>query len=242
MSPQDSTEKQPDRGHSLNRWLATLVLVALLLAIAVIGYLIVDTILALRQPAAGLPGAVGTQVQQVLNPTPTIIASPQTVVRQVQTLARLETASYTIEKVITAESGEGPLGFLFRDRLLLVAQGQVIAGTDLLRMQPDDVQIAGNTAYITLPASEIFIATLDNENTYVYDRETALFGQQIDLETLARQEAEAAILQAALEDGILDLAERNTQAYVGALVRALGFEDVVFITGTPAPDQDLGNR
>jgi hypothetical protein len=244
---QDENEQEPSsgqrmRGNGTNRTLGTLALVAVLLVIAIVGYLVVDTILALRQPIIGAPGALSTQVQQVLNPTPTIIASPQTVVREVQNLARLETSSYTIEKVITAQSGEGPLGFLFQDKLLLVAQGQVIAGVDLARMSVDDVQIAGTTAYVTLPAAEIFVATLDNENTYVYDRQTGLFGQQIDLETLARQEAEAAILQAALEDGILTQAQDNAEAYVGGLIRALGFEQVVFIAGTPGPDQNQGDR
>lgn len=223
------------------RLLATIVLIAALLVILVVGYLIVDTILALRQPVTVIPGAVGTQVQEVLNPTPTIIADPVTVVRQVQSLSRLETASYTIEKVITAESGEGPLGFLFRDRLLLVAQGQVIAGVDLSRMSEGDVQVAGTSVFVTLPAAEIFVATLDNDETYVYDRQTAVLGQQIDLETLARQEAEQAILDAALEDGILKMAQNNAEQYLTGLMRALGFEEAIFVTGTPAPDQDQGN-
>jgi hypothetical protein len=144
--------------------------------------------------------------------------------------------------VITAESGEGPLGFLFQDRLLLVAQGQVIAGVDLARLQEQDVQVVGSTVYLTLPAAEIFVATLDNDETYIYDRQTGVFGQQIDLETLARQEAEQEILSAALEDGILDTAEQNAQHYIEGLIRALGFDEVVFVRATPAPDQDVGDQ
>lgn len=228
-------------GRGINQWLVTLVLVAVLLLLLIVGYVIVDTVVSLGRATTGVPGAVATQVQQIVNPTPTIIADPQTVIRQVQSLSRLETASYTIEKVITAESGEGPLGFLFQDKLLLIAQGQVIAGVDLGRMNPDDVRIAGDTVYVVLPAAEIFVATLDNDETYVYDRQTGVLGQQVDLETLARQQAEEEILNAALEDGILDLAQKNAEAAVGGLIRALGFADVVFIKGTPAPGQDLGN-
>ncbi len=232
----------PRPHRSPSHLLGTIIVLALLLAIAIVGYLIVDGLLQLQRPFVEMPEAVGTQLQQILNPTPTLIASPQTIVHEVQTLARLETASYTIEKVIAAESGEGPLGFLFRDKLLLVAQGQVIAGVDLTRVTVNDVQVVGTTVYITLPASEIFVATLDNENTYVYDRQTALFGQQVDLETLARQEAERVILQAALEDGILDMAQKNAELYVGSLIRALGFEEVVFVRGTPAPGQNRGEN
>lgn len=238
MEQQETPEDR--RGIGLNRLLSTLILVAILLVIVIVGYLIVDALLAFSRLPGSVPEAVGTQVQQVLNPTPTLIADPVTVVRQVQALSRLETAAYTIEKVITAESGEGPLGFLFKDRLLLVAQGQVIAGVDLARMGESDVRVAGTSVFVTLPAAEIFVATLDNDATYVYERQTAVLGQQVDLETLARQEAERRILQAALEDGILDMAQSNAEQYIAGLLKALGFEEVVFIKGTPAPDQNRG--
>jgi len=242
MTEQGNEQRESSRQRrGLNQWLVTLILGAVLILLLIVGYVVVDTVLSLGRATSSIPRTVATQVQQVLNPTPTIIADPQTVVLQVQSLSRLETAAYTVEKVITAESGEGPLGFLFRDKLLLIAQGQVIAGVDLGRMSADDVRIAGDTVYVTLPAAEIFVATLDNDETYVYDRQTAVLGQQVDLETLARQQAEEEILNAALEDGILDLAQKNAESTVGSLIRALGFNDVIFIKGTPGPGQNLGN-
>src|SRR5689334_13125617 len=110
-------ERPPRQGATLNQILSSAILVAVLLVILVVGYVIVTTILALQAPVVSVPQAIGTQVQQVLNPTPTIIASPVTVIRQIRSLSRLETVSYQIEKVITAQNGEGPLGFLFEDKL-----------------------------------------------------------------------------------------------------------------------------
>jgi hypothetical protein len=227
-------ETSPRRGRNI---LSTLILLAILLVIVVVGYLIVDVLLSFRDTTMAVPNAVATEVREIINPTPTIIADPATIILQVRPLARLETASYTIEKVITAESGEGPLGFLFSDRLLLVAHGQVIAGVDLSRLTEEDVRVVGESVFITLPAAEVFVYTLNNEQTYVYDRDTAILGQNIDLETLARQAAEREILDAALEDGILSLAQDNAEDYVEGLMRALGFTEVVFTSATPAPDQ-----
>lgn len=212
-----------------------LVGLAVLIMVAVIGYLLIDTALSIRDSVLGGPRGVGTQIDQIVNPTPTIAVDPVTVILEIRALSRLETASYTIEKIITAESGEGPLGFLFRDRLLLVAHGQVIAGVDLGRMSEDDIQVVGDRVFVTLPAAEVFVTTLDNDQTYVYDRETALFGQQVDLETLARQAAEGAILEAALEDGILELAQNNAENVIRTLLLGLGFNEVVFVTATPMP-------
>lgn len=49
---------------------------------------------------------IKTQVSELLHPTPTIIPDPVTIIKSVQSLARLETIQYTVEKVITAEAGQ----------------------------------------------------------------------------------------------------------------------------------------
>jgi hypothetical protein len=235
-----SEDRRPSGG--INQILSNGLLIVIIGVVVVVGYLIVKTLMDISSAATSVPNSLATQAQQLLNPTPTIIADPVTVVKQIRTLSRLETASYTIEKVITAETGEGALGFLFQDKLLLIAQGEVIAGIDLERLGENDVKVVGTSVIITLPASEIFVATLDNDATYVYDRQTGLLGQKVDLETQARQKAEEEILKAALEDGILKLAQDNGQNVVQKLLLALGFSDVSFIIGTPAPDQNTGGN
>jgi hypothetical protein len=182
------------------------------------------------QPVNDLTGGLATQVNRFLNPTPTILPDPLTIINQVTSLARLETIQYSVEKVIAAESGQGPFGFLFGDRLLLVAHGEVIAGIDLSKLQAADLELRGGALYVTLPEPEIFIATLDNSQTYVYDRDQGILTHgDINLETLARQAAEEEIRQAALEDGILDQALTNAQNYLERLFNDLGYETVIFI-------------
>lgn len=173
--------------------------------------------------------ALQTQVAQLANPTPTIIPDPVTYINEIRALARLETIQYSVEKVITAEVGQGTFGFAFGDKLLFVAHGIVIAGIDMEKLQPSDMTFDGTVLYVNLPPAEIFIATLDNEKSYVYDRETGLLTQgQVDLETLARQTAEDEIRKAALEDGILEQAQRNGEAYLIKFFNALGFKTVIF--------------
>ncbi len=184
---------------------------------------------------------VSIDPQQLLpQPTPTIYPSAATVIQGVQALSRLETASYQIEKVITAESGQGPLGFLFGDKLLLIAYGEMIAGVDLSFIGPADLMTTDDgTVYLRLPPSEVFVATLDNSRTYVYDRRTGVAGMNAQLETAARQEAERLMLQAALENGLLETAEDNARNVLRSLILSLGFRHVIFVkempTPTPAP-------
>ncbi len=177
-----------------------------------------------------------TQVSDLLNPTPTIIPDPITIIRDVRALARLETIQYSVEKVITAEMGQGNFSFLFGDRLLFVAHGTVIAGIDMAKINPEDMWLEGEVLNVRLPQPEVFVATIDNEKSYVYDRETGLLTQpDQNLETKARQAAENEIRKAALEDGIIDLAKVNAESFLTRFYRALGYDTVVFLYPTPEP-------
>lgn len=181
-------------------------------------------------PVEQMTGLVGTQVADVLKPSPTILPNPVSVVRSVRSLARLETIEYAIEKVITAESGQGPFGFLFGDRLILVAQGQVLAGVDLNKLGPKDLWLENGVLYVDLPEAEIFVASLDNEKTYVYNRERGLLTRgSLSLEGDARAAAEREIEKAAIENGILDQARRNAESYLYGFLVQLGYPEVIFV-------------
>ncbi len=173
--------------------------------------------------------ALQTQVSQLMNPTPTIIPDPVTYINEIRALARLETIQYSVEKVITAEIGQGTFSFAFGDKLLFVAHGIVIAGIDMEKLQPSDMRFENSVLIVRLPPTEVFIATLDNEKSYVYDRETGLLSKgEVNLETLARQTAEEEIRKAALEDGILVQGQVNAEAFLLKFFNALGFKNVIF--------------
>lgn len=222
--------------NGLNTFMSILILAVLAAGV----YFIVQTV---RESAAAAANAASapfqglqeanssmqTQVSQLLNPTPTIIPDPVTYINEIRALARLETIQYSIEKVITAEVGQGTFSFAFGDKLLFVAHGIVIAGIDMEKLQPGDMRLDNGVLYVRLPPTEIFIATLDNEKSYVYDRETGLLTKGFtDLETLARQTAEDEIRKAALEDGILTQGQTNAENYLLKFFTALGYKTVLF--------------
>jgi hypothetical protein len=174
--------------------------------------------------------ALQTQVSNLLNPTPTIIPDPVTYINEVRALARLETIQYSIEKVITGETGGGTFQALFGDKILFVGHGTVIAGIDMEKLQPEHMRFENGVLTVRLPPAEIFIAALDNEKSYVYDRETGILAKpDVNLETLVRQRAEEEIRGAAIEDGILEQAQANAEAYLFKFFAALGYPNTIFI-------------
>lgn len=182
------------------------------------------------QPVSDMTSELSTQVARILHPTPTVVPDPVTIINQIRPLARLETIQYTIEKVITAEVGQDSLAPLFGDKLLFVGHGYVTAGIDLQDIGLKDFVVQDGEIRVRLPTAEIFDATLDNDKSYVYDRETGLLTHgDINLETTARQAAEEQIKQAALDDGILAQAQSNAESYMESLLNKLGYSQVSFI-------------
>jgi hypothetical protein len=162
--------------------------------------------------------------------TTVINVNQPTVVRQIQQLQRLETVSYTMDKIISGERGNAYLPkFLAGDRLLLVVHGDVVAGVDLGKIQPTDVSVRGRTISLQIPPAEIFTTRIDNARTRVYSRDTGLFSSpDPNLESEVREEAERQLQQAALQDGVVKTADRNARTTLSRMLTGLGFEHVEF--------------
>jgi hypothetical protein len=154
------------------------------------------------------------------------------VVKQIQQLNRLETAQYTIEKIIDAGTANSNIfqELLYGDKILLIAHGDVIAGFDLSKINKEDVHINGTQLNITLPPPEIFFTKIDNDKTKVYDRKQGLLTKgNKDLESEARKSAENSITKAACDAKILDQATENGKKQMKIIFSRYGFSQVEVI-------------
>lgn len=162
--------------------------------------------------------------------TVSIDVSQPAVVDKIQRLQRLETVVYTVDKLVTGAK-ENPLlpDFLTGDRLLMMVHGEVVAGIDFSNLKTDDVRVDGKHVHLHLPAAQVFSTRLDSAKTRVYSRQTGLLvPTDPNLETQVRQEAERQMQQAALADGILQMAQQNAQSTLRSLLQGLGFEKIDF--------------
>jgi hypothetical protein len=176
----------------------------------------------------------------IVHPTPNVLVA-------VKDLARLESASFHMERVIDLSDKQSHLFGLLQgeDAILLVAVADVSAGVDLQQLRADDIvaQPAEKKVAITLPAPEVFHAELDNSKTYVHTRHTgALAVRKENLETRARQEAEHSLIEAALQAGLLNRASENAKRAVEGLVRGLGYSQVEVKVRPPADRPATGDH
>lgn len=160
--------------------------------------------------------------------SPSFETSVPAVVQKIQRLNRLETVVYSLDTVVEGSKSSAVLpDLLAGDRILMIVHGQSIAGIDLSKLKPEDVHISGRSIRVALPASEVFVTTIDNQHTRVYARSTGLLtSADQNLESETRAHAQAQLQKDALSDGILDVARKNACATVTTLLYGLGFQHV----------------
>jgi hypothetical protein len=153
------------------------------------------------------------------------------VITAVRDLARLESVSYHVERVVDLRDRQRRVFGLVQseDSILLVAAGDVTAGVDLAEMRDGDITFEpSGRVTVVLPPPRIFTTAIDNERTYVHTRRTGLLAERNEqLETEARREAQRSVEEAARESDILVRAKGNAERTVRLLLHAAGHDDVV---------------
>lgn len=154
------------------------------------------------------------------------------VVNQVRELQRLETASmHVIHVGRVTQTYQMIPNALAGDEITFLAAGDVIAGVDLAQLKKEDVwRSPDGTINLRLPAAQVFITRVDNNESRVLARNTGVLRRRdVDLETRARQHAEQNIRQEALKKGILTVAQQSGEKKMAEFLHTLGFERVRII-------------
>ncbi len=174
------------------------------------------------------PGPTDTPTATpTLTPTPT--NTPIVVDPKIRALGRLETAQYVMQVIIDLEREPSSLWqqAFGTDKLLLIAEGQVVMGFDLTKIRADDILVSGESVKLILSPPEILYHGVDEDKTYVYERKTGFLVAPDDtLETEARRLAQQAVVDWAVEHQAFEKAEEFGVLYLESFLRSLGFADI----------------
>jgi len=164
-----------------------------------------------------------------VSPTNTPTPTPIVVINKITGLGRLETTEFAMQTIIDLSNEPNNLWeeVVGGDKIVLVAEGEVVAGVDLSKIEPADIDVDGTTVTIILPPTEVFYSRIDNEKTKVYERDAGLLvSPDPNLESRARQMAEEKLTKWAIERNIYDRAESSANLQVENLLLSLGFTDI----------------
>ena len=158
-------------------------------------------------------------------------------------LSEYRAASANFQVVVDLEKDTKYLpDFIKGQRVIMVAAGNVDASIDFSRLRDESVEVSADrqTVRITLPAPKLSAVRLDNDKTYVADRQRGLadrvagvFGNPANDQFLY-QAAETKLAEAAKASQILELAKTNTRAMLTSLLHSLGFTNVTVTFLEPA--------
>ena len=145
----------------------------------------------------------------------------KTVITELRSVSKLETAEMTITKIMEAEKDlidiipsmafdDAIQDMLFQDKMIFELEWTIVAGIDLEKLNTGDIRtnIDGSVTII-LPAAEILHVIID-ENSKPYDRIIwVLTKGKVEMETQIRNKAKADMEVEAIEAGILESAEKK---------------------------------
>jgi hypothetical protein len=145
-----------------------------------------------------------------------------TVLERIQALAELTTQRYNFSSIVTSQREMPPLlEAIYGDRQVLIAVGYIDAGIDLASLEANAITITSDTVNVTLPAPTLQACVLDENATYVAERETGIFAPDApNLDSDARQFAVAQFRDQALETGILQDAEDEARVVITQVLLA----------------------
>lgn len=152
-------------------------------------------------------------------------------VHQVQGASELTTAIFAMEAVVPASRDRTFGGYVIgKTTLLYVAYGEVRAGVDLSKLQPEDVQVVSeNVVSLRLPPPEILDSKIDVTRSQVYDYDRGFLGLGPDaapqLQELAQRETLQKIVQTACTQGVLEEANDRAKLVVSQLLTTAGYKE-----------------
>ncbi|ETK33836.1 DUF4230 domain-containing protein [Microbispora sp. ATCC PTA-5024] len=208
-------EGSPRPGRRAWRWLAGLLLVALLLLVGA------------RLTLSWL-NPLGEQ---------TIDRSGPVLLQSMQNLSRFEAATGNFQVVVDLEKDAKFLPDAIKgSRTLFVGAGNVDAYVDFSSLPKDAITVSADrkTVTVRIPHAQLEKPNLDNKRSYVFAQQRGIFDRISDLLSSSPQNqqelyllAERKIGEAAAASDLRNRADQNTKTMLEGMLKALGFTTVI---------------
>ncbi len=188
-------------------------------------------------------------------PTTVAVAPPD--ILGIRNMGRLETLEREVSAVVRVKRD---YTLLDDEELLYGVCGRIVAGVDLEGLTPEDIHVEGDTLTLRLPSAEAFSVGLTTEwrvnETDEYTVEDDVKAQIVpscdhiykwsqatghdktpELVTDAQEQAQLMFEEMAQDPNFLARAQKNAENTLERLLKAAGYENVVFVDAQPNAEE-----
>lgn len=174
----------------------------------------------------------------IFTPKPVVIEDTPILIKQINELAQMCTITIfdevvadsveirrksTIETLLPDLSAFGSLPITGR-RVVIIAKGKIIAGTDLKKLQPESISVQGDSVAVILPKAEILDAIINPSDIETFSEIGVWNDNEI---TAVKVKARNKMIDRALKQQILQKANDRSVMLIENFLRSSGFKRVV---------------
>ena len=175
-----------------------------------------------------------SSIKNLFKSQPVVIDATPIVIREIKTLSNLITIVFTDEIVMdSSKIGEGlpsilPLGVGSTlipsvQKLVIIGRGKVIAGTDLSKMQKNDVIVSGDSVHIVIPHAGILQTILNPSDFETFIEEGNWSEEAV---TALKIKVRNKINEEAIQQGIPEKADARCKIILENYLTNTGFKKV----------------
>jgi len=170
----------------------------------------------------------GFNISNLFKEQPIVIDKTAIIVKEINRLAELTTATYCIDNVAVNKKSDslsifGQTFATSSAELVLITKGKVRAGFDFSKLHEQDVVMDSVSISLKLPKVQI-LDVITNPSDFETFEESGKWSHEEVRDF--KNEARSLIVKNAMESGIFELAEKNGREMLTALLLALGFKEV----------------
>ncbi|MEO6134981.1 MAG: DUF4230 domain-containing protein [Ginsengibacter sp.] len=172
--------------------------------------------------------------KNIFKSQPIVIEETPILVKEIHSLATLVSITYSDEIVMdSTKVGNGlpsllptTMGTLLTpslDRLVIIGRGKAVAGTDLKKLNENDIHVTGDSIHLLLPTASILQVIINPSNFEIFSEEgdwseTAI----IDL----KRKISERVQQNALAQNILNRANDRSKSVMETFLKNTGFTKI----------------
>ncbi|MFK7922223.1 MAG: DUF4230 domain-containing protein [Bacteroidia bacterium] len=154
------------------------------------------------------------------------------VLKEIEGLGRMELMRYQFQDVIAHEI---IMDWWPDPKVILSVQGETVGCVDFAKIDSSDIVFIGDSIVeVSLPYPEICYSRLDHSKTKVFDTENT-FWEEAEMVADAYEKAEEAVLNQALNSGILEQTQEQAVTMLTPILEAIAGKKVVIRFDLPAP-------